>query len=429
MTAPATDSAVAARAPWYARPGLVISLLVLLFLVVVVFARTPVTGRSGDPRLSTLSSDPLGAKLLYELAGRIGWTVERHRNGALAMAAPDAGGNVGTVYAILDPTQPVTPEETGRVLSAVRGGSALLLVIGRGTRAFSDSLRIEPDTRGYDVISPRGAVRACTGAGGMRGFTREALWFGNAQLLPLKGRGIGGPGTDTLISVAERTTGRLVRPRAAMTGIPFGAGRIVVAADPDVFRNDALRECTYGLDVAAVAALDYLAAGAPVRRDRLVFDEVHQGRGTSGMTSVIRGYLTDSPSGRTVLQLAVAGFVLLLAAAPRVVPPRDDTRVERRSPLEHVDALSRAYLQVGATRTATHRLVRGLRRRVERGALRASRGNSPEDTFLGRVADVKPALAGDIATVRTALSRSVSTAEFRNVGQAIHRIEATLTKT
>jgi hypothetical protein len=223
---------------------------------------------------------------------------------------------------------------------------------------------------------------------------------------------------------------------ASMIGFPLGAGRIVVGADPDIFRNDALRECSYGLDLAAVATLRYLDGGGTAPRRRIVFDELHQRRLSAGLVGVMRRYLAETPSGHAVLQLAIAGLVLLLAAAPRVLPPRDETRVERRSPLEHVDALSRAYLQVGATRTSTRRLVRGVRRRVERGRVRdralgqaggRSSDHDPDDAFLARVAEVKPALAADVATVRLALEASMPIAEFRAVGQAVHQIESTLT--
>jgi hypothetical protein len=142
----------------------------------------------------------------------------------------------------------------------------------------------------------------------------------------------------------------------------------------------------------------------------------------------VQAYLAGTPSGHAVLQLCASGLLLLLAAAPRVLPPRVDRRVERRSPLEHVDALARAYLQVGATRTATLRLVRGLRRRVDRGMARG-RAADRDESFLARVAETKPALAADVALLRNALSTSVTQAEFREVGNAIGRIEAALTRT
>ena len=424
MTTAATmGTAPSAPAPWYTRPGRVIALLAALVTVTAVVARTPVTGRSGDPRLSTRSADPLGAKLLYELAGRLGWEVARDTRGAVPTATAT------TIYSVLDPVVPITPAEAGAMLAHVRQGGAMLLVLGEGTTPLGDSLQITVDRQGGDIAANIGAVRPCVGANRPR-FTREALWFGNARMLALQGKGLVAPGIQRFVLLESRPTIVTDGPRSTMVGMPYGAGRIVVAADPDVFRNDALRDCRYGLDVASVRALEYLAAGGPAWRRTIAFDEFHQNRSRFGMSGAIERFLGETPPGRVVLQLALAGLLVLMAAAPRVLPPRDPVRIERRSPLEHVDALARAYLQVGATRTSAEHLVHGLRRRMEHGAARGTRGGLDEDQlYLTRLADVKPALAGDIATVRHALTHSVDLAEFRRVGHAIQRIEAALTRT
>jgi len=420
--ATATNTGSSTSAPWYTRPGPVIAMLAALVTITALVARTPVTGRSGDQRLSTSSADPLGAKLLYELADRLGWDVARDTRGTVPTSA-------ATIYSVLDPVVPITPEDAGAMLAHVRRGGAMLLVLGEGTTPLGDSLKLTVDRQGDDVASNIGAVRPCVGANRPR-FTREALWFGNARMLALQGKGLVAPGLERFVMLESRPTIVTDGPRSTMVGMPYGAGRIVVAADPDVFRNDALRDCRYGLDVASVRALAYLTEGGVVPRRAIVFDEYHQDRTRFGMSGAIERFLGDTPPGRMVLQLALAGLLLLFAAAPRVLPPRELVRVERRSPLEHVDALARAYLQVGATRTSAQHLVRGLRRRMEHGAARGKRGGIEEDQlYLSRLADVKPALAGDIATVRHALTNSVDLGEFRRVGQAIQRIEAALTRT
>ena len=69
--------------------------------------------------------------------------------------------------------------------------------------------------------------------------------------------------TDTLIAVrvtasSDSITGQPPRVRTydapALLVATLGRGRVVVAADPDVLRNDALRVCVHGLDVAAARA-------------------------------------------------------------------------------------------------------------------------------------------------------------------------------
>ena len=102
-------------------------------------------------------------------------------------------------------------------------------------------------------------------------------------------------------------------------------------------------------------------------------------------------------------------------------------RIERRSPLEHVDALARAYRAVGATRTATVRLVHGVRRRVEH-ALGAQRALRQRDERFSRWARERvPARSGDIDLVRQALARPVPRRELEDVGQALRRLETSLT--
>jgi len=221
------------------------------------------------------------------------------------------------------------------------------------------------------------------------------------------------------------TTAR--RGNTAAAGFPLGRGRVVVLSDGDLVRNDVLRVCHWGLDVVTARMLEYLAVG-DVKRDRLVFDEYHQGFGTHpGTMRAIAAYLVRAPSGHVLLQALLGGLVLLLALGPRALPAHDAERVERRSPLEHVTALAQAYARVGGTRTATSRLLRGVRRRVERGArgdgsLTANEGDA---RFLTEAA-TNPALADDVALVRRALGDGVSPRELEAVGGALQRIEQSL---
>ncbi|MGH7689573.1 MAG: hypothetical protein ACREN3_08220, partial [Gemmatimonadaceae bacterium] len=249
---------------------------------------------------------------------------------------------------------------------------------------------------------------------------------GHAELQALLWTGPppGPPITFAQVSATEPPHTR----RPAMVGFPLGRGRVVVASDPDFLRNDALRVCENGLSVVAVQALQYLRAGGRVPRTRILFDEYHQDNGAQpGTLSAIVAFFGRTASGHLLLQLLGAGLVVLLAAAPRVLPPRGVTRVTRRSPLEHVDALGRAYAQVGATRTAVTRLVRGVRRRLGLAAARAMEGRS-DDEFLDWAARTAPPIAAEANRVRRALGASVSRRELAAVGDALAHIESSLTK-
>lgn len=419
MTVP--GGSIKAITPWYARPAVILSLLGISVLLTALLVKTPTTGRDGDPRLTTRSTDPLGAKLFYELAGRMGYTTLRTSDATFPKGEQ-------TILAVLDPVLDLNPLEVHDMLEHVRAGGALLAVLGDGTTSLSDSLRVSIEKLGATVTRAMGSARQCS-TGTV--FTRNGLWLGPASLYALK--------IPDSISAEMRSfvyvdaflvkKSSVTAPRPAMVGIAYGVGRMVIASDPDVLRNDALRNCGYGLDVAVADALRYLTFGGPSERRTLVFDEFHQrGAARSGMTRLIREYLIETRSGRTLLQICLAGLVLLIAAIPRVLPPREDQRLARRSPLEHVDALARVYAQVGATRTGALRLVRGLQRRLS-GSTKRAISTRNDDEFLARVAESKPTLAADVATIRHALNNSVSQTQFIDVGNAINRVEAALTRT
>jgi hypothetical protein len=186
-----------------------------------------------------------------------------------------------------------------------------------------------------------------------------------------------------------------------------------------------IRRCDWGADVRVVRVLEWLRDGGSSPRTSLVFDEYHQGFGHRASTiGTARRFLVVHPVGRTILQIALAALVLLLALGPRALPPVDVLRVERRDPLEQIDALAHAYEQVRATRTLTARLVHGVRSRVERG-WSASRAR-PDDEFLADVVRQMPALTDDVALVRRALAESIPERDLPELGAALQRIEQSL---
>jgi hypothetical protein len=222
----------------------------------------------------------------------------------------------------------------------------------------------------------------------------------------------------------QRASARASRP--AVIGLPLGRGRVVAVADPDLLRNDVLRVCRWNAGVLAVRGLDWLGAAGG---RRLVFDEYHHGYGAHADPLRATGRaLVRTPAGRLALQVAAAGLVLLAAAGIRPVAPRTHRTVERRSPLEHVGALARAYEQVGATRLAARRLVRGLRRRHAVGSRRAvgghgSAGADADIDFLHRTAARRPALAEDARRLERAVADGVPRDQLTALGEAAARID------
>ena len=421
MTAPRPSARSAP--PWYARPKIALPIVGALIVLMAINMPQANVGRSGDSRLSTFSSAPMGGRMFYEMAQRFGWSVEQRKT-------PGLPADTRAIVAVLDPVVPLRGPEVHELLEHARGGGALLVMLGGGSALLADSLRLAVGGGRVRVKHHDGEAEGCAPdkRSLLDGRFLNTLWPGD--LVTLATIASRGPPPDATTRFVEMDTALKTdhgRPRHAAIGFPYGRGRIVVGADPDLLRNDAVRVCRYGLDVAAVQMLEYLDSGDGGHR-RIVFDEYHQGYGEQrGTMAAVAAYLVGAPSGRLLLQLFAAGLVLLLAVAPRLIPPQHPERIERRSPLEHVDALGRAYAQVGATRSATARLVRGVRRRLAGGAVRSALDPS-DDAFLDRARRDAPQLAESVALIRRALHTRVNRREFASVGAALAQLELSLTR-
>jgi hypothetical protein len=421
MTAPQPPSTAV---PWYTRPPIVLPLVGTLILLAALLAPQATVGRGGDPRLSSYSSAPMGGKIFFETANRLGWRVAQSKS-------PAWPADTGVVVAVLAPVVPIKATDVHALLERVRHGGALLLALGDGGRLLADSLRVTSGPDGVRVVASKRDAADCAADRPSMMSTRfiYTLWPGDRVLLStLSWRGPHPDSVTTLVEVDEPPRARHDGSRATAVGFPYGRGRVVVSADPDVMRNDAVRICKYGLDVASMGLLEYAGTRADGTRRAVVFDEYHQGYGEQqGTMSAVASYLVGTSSGRLLFQMLAAGLVLLLAAAPRLIPPRDPLTVERRSPLEHVDALGRAYAQVGATKSATARLVRGVRRRLSGGTVRSG-GELSDDAFLDRALREAPQLAAEVALIKRALHAPLPRRDFSSVGAALEQLELSLTR-
>lgn len=405
---------------WLLRPAVALPLVVVFLVIVALLTPENVTGRVGDARLTTYGTGPLNAAGLYEVARRLGWRVERRRT---PLPAPD---DTLAIQAELNPSNGLSTIEAHALLDGVRRGGALLYVF-EGGGPLADSLHVAVGD-GYPYRPRLGPVDSASAARCPANASPGLpLWFGGAPLLESV-RWLRPPPADTVVfAVVVPPSGpRAARRLPAAVGFPYGRGRVVVIPDPDLLRNDVIRVCDWNADVVAVRMLEYLSLTTAAPRTRLVFDEYHQGYGLHpGTMRAITAYLGHTPSGHVLAQLAVAGIVLLFALGPRALPPREDVRVQRRSPLEHVDALARAYAQVGATRTAVLRLLHGARRRLRR--VGRDLVGRPDAEFLADVERRTPALAAEVALVRHALESPASHHELESAGAALRRIESSLT--
>jgi hypothetical protein len=226
------------------------------------------------------------------------------------------------------------------------------------------------------------------------------------------------PGVVAFLTARRYEDGESTDPEPIAIGVPFGRGRIVI-----VYGRWAVQNSEFRRDRRAIFPFRMLEWLAPGRRPTIVFAEYHLGFGRH--PSVLRGVrraLAETPAGRTLLQLLAAGGVLLLALGIRPIAPFGRTRIERRSPIEHIGALARAYAQIGAIRTATRRLIRGLRRRHPIGTYRSA----TDEEYLSSVAARHPAVAGEVQLLIAAANGSHPADRFRDVGSAVTTIDHTL---
>ncbi len=425
------------RPPWLTQTRVVFALLVVL--VIAALLLTPTVGDERG-RLTTHSAAPGGARGLSEALSRLGWRVER-RTTPYTEAADSAA-----VHAVLDPAVTLSAGEAHRLLEAVRAGAGLLFVV-QPNSALADSLDVARSELGAPM--PTAPEGLCPDSLNRQGLIRwgdglvHSWWLVRYPQDGATSFSFVQPTHPMLEAEAERmardsvvasrlptramTSGPLeldANMRPAMVGFTLGRGRVVAVADPDLLRNDVIRVCAWNAGLTAVRAMEWLGAAGG---RRVIFDEYHHGYGThANPTRAIRRALTHTAPGRAVLVLVAASLVLLAAAAVRPVAPRGVTVVERRSPLEHVDALARAYSRVGATRLAARRLVRGLRRRHATGAAR--RGG--DDEWLRAVAARHPDVADDAARLERALAGQPSgrhaDRELAAVGEAVANLDQRL---
>jgi hypothetical protein len=375
------------------RDLVLLGVLAAVVLALAILAGAGERGEGGDdPRPSTFLTSPDGAQALYWLLEELDLPVGRTLQ-PLVEGDPPRGA-----LALLAPTRDLSPAEVHEVMERVREGDLLLFAAapwGRGP--IHDSLGVLPRfAPGQHVLAEGAAARArphgwTEGVDTVSGFRAV---FADTSPAFLR------PGIDTL----------LVREgRAVAVTFPLGEGRVVALADVHPLTNARLRESGAAVLVARAAA----AAG-----DTLWFDEYYHGfREPEGGIGALRRLMAVVPAGAW-LQLLLLGVLALWAAGRRFGAPYPPAPRERRSPLEHVEALAGAYRQADARRTARHLLVAGLARRLGR---RVPPDDRAAAEMLKRMARGSPATAPAAAELQREWERGRE-ADLAALSRAVDRI-------
>jgi hypothetical protein len=396
------------------RPRIVLPTIAVALLIVALL--TP-AGDDTSPRfLTTRSRTMNGARAIREVFEHLGWkTSER----LVPYAAPL---DSGAVYLVLGTPVDVSRTEVHALLNAVRAGAAAVLVPERES-ALADSLGIQPSPRlAYPLYAtadsllgsgdPVDTLRMLLGGSGARIYHQylEAVPTGDSD-----SAGVWPPAARSFLSVR----GAMGREQPEIALMRIGRGAVMVIGDPNFLRNDVVKKTA-----GAMLAVRMIERLEPTGRAPLVFDEFHQGFGEQGSpVDVIREAMTRTTWGRAALQIMLAALLYLLMIGVRPIPPRSRARLERRSPLEHVGALSRAYETIGATKLVAQRLVRGVRRRHPLGA--QPRGSDAE--YLALLRQRLPTMSAEIDTLANAIANDPTAEGLVAVGSAIDHIERNFT--
>lgn len=395
--------------PRFVLPALLIGLVVTVIL-------SPMSEVAQGRFLSTRSSAVNGSRGLREIFDRLGWrTSER--------IVPFTGQlDSSATYVILSTPIEVRAVEIHALLEAVRRGARAVVVPERGS-VMADSIGVRATEKALVTFYPTSdsllgsydqvdTLREAFGIFDARSFHRflEATPATDSDTV-----GVWPSGASTLLYIRTPIRKR-VHPE--ITVLPFGRGSVVAIADPTFLRNDVLRKTA-----GAVLAVRVLESIDTLGKSPVVFDEYHQGYGeTASFPDLIEDAMLHTTWGRAALQIGGAALLYLLVIGVRPIAPKPRARFERRSPLEHVGALSRAYEAIGATGLAVQRLVRGVRRRHPLGT---AVGLSDEG-YLALLRVRLPALAGDIDTLTRALVPKPSAEQLVSAGAAIDHIERNL---
>lgn len=435
----ATTSVDDAAARRQARRGTFITLGILAALIVLIVLLTPVTDDDSDARLTTTRYGPGNARLASDLARRLGWPV-RISNAPLRGTLDTA-----VIYAVFDGPTPLPTSDRNAILDAVRRGAGLLVAPQASTPfALLDSLGLQTGKVGLLQLTPLGSCAKETDPlAAMRLRTRMATfdtpatrakgqrvtapWPTDARTLlasdvkqvPSALTTDDGGSADTVFanplrdSIGAATTD--LRP--TMLAFTLGKGRVVALADPDVLRTDQLRSCAMGGALSVVRGLEFLSDGG---RRPVVFAEFYQANTADGASVVLKEWLVGSGLGRMVLTLMAASLLLLAARGRRTLAPVYRVREQRRSALEHVDALATAWQTVRGTRTVARMLARGIRRRHAAGRWRAV----DDIEFLSALAERHPSIVDDVGKLTRAIETAPAPSELPALRQAAAHIDA-----
>lgn len=305
-----------------------------------------------DFRRSTLLTGPSNSRAVVDALRRFGIGVTRSRVPLFPVVADTAAARRHDAVLLLAPPRAPTPPELRGLVNYVRSGGSLVLVATTVLHRFGWRAVAADTAKRFDTVrvaSPRGFEKLPATYAVLERYRGDsAARRGTEGGIPPV---LQATRVDTLLTTRD---GRLV---AARLGFGPGAGQVLAIAESRLVAN-ALWKRT---DAGTLVTSWLLDLGAP----RMVVDEYHQGFGNPwAIVTAAWSWLVTAPAGWAMLQLAAVALVALAVAAMRFGPIVPVIRRERRSPLEHAEALGAGLERAGGSDAAVELLVEGLRRRL-----------------------------------------------------------------
>jgi hypothetical protein len=299
---------------------------------------------ASDLRRSALRTTPDGVAAWSRSLERLGLEVsERFRSFTAEPLHGDA-------LVLLEPIQPPSAAEVGLALTWARQGGIIVYSPGYDGLLL-DSLHLSLARRSSGLNSdapPRPSrFRPHPWTAGVPSDTALASWTLEPDSVS--------PPTWTPLAVAGGTQD------ATLAWLPQGSGGVLVVAEAEALSNARLASASMAT-VTTRALVDLLQPG-----DSVAFSEYHQGlEGRGGIFREVYALAASTPIGRVLLEGSAVAILLLLLSGRSFGAPEPEPETDRRSPLEHVEALGRIYEGSDSDRAVARRLVHGAVRRSGR---------------------------------------------------------------
>jgi hypothetical protein len=340
---------------------LVLAMVVGIGVMMAVFgARVP--GQEQDTRTSTLVATPEGSQAVYETLAELGVPVRRRRSAFFTLE--DERTPIAAL-AVIAPRGELLSDELVEVVRYVRRGGTVVAAGEAGGITACVGLAAPRADSGWVSDGFFGGVGrpvAVRASGWDLPPVRRVLkpWEPPKEFGSLVERFFHNAGCRDLEPAAADTLLETLDGRAVIVRLRYaGHGRVLVVAEPGLFRNRAWRDTD---------AAHYLAPLlVPAGRGALVWDEYHHGFDEdSGATAALWEWVKRTPVGWALLQIGAVVLVWLAVKAVRFGPALAVVERRRRSPLEHVEALAAGLEGARGSATAVDAIIGGLRRRLSR---------------------------------------------------------------